>query len=84
MAARVPLGMAVAGSYRKKQQVSAHVNVLVFVVIRSLQSYFEVSRDVCSRQDADGRGEENGKHLEKVALWSSPVWFQVLNKDLTC
>lgn len=33
-----------------------------------MTKYLQVSRDVGSRQDAGGRGEENGEHREEVML----------------
>lgn len=41
----------------------------------AFSSYLKVSGYVGSREDANGWREENGKHLEKVAFRSSPVWF---------
>lgn len=76
MADSVPLGIAVAGSCKRKYTSQHRGGCYVrSVPLLSFSLYFKVSRDVGSRQDAGGGGEENGKHLEKAAFRSSPVWF---------
>lgn len=45
--------------------------------------YLEVSGNVDARQNADGRGEEDGKHPEEVVAFTPEVRHQVVAEDLT-
>ena len=45
--------------------------------------YLEVSRYVDPRQNADGWGEEDGKHPEEVIVFAPPVWHQVADEHFT-
>ncbi len=42
----------------------------------------QISWDVCSSKDPNGRWEEDGKHSEEVTFRTPPVWEEVLQEDL--
>lgn len=79
------MGIAVLGSCNREEN---NVNTTVcfkqlWSLVHKAKSYSEVFIGVGSTQDADGGGEENGKHLEKGAFRATPVRFEVGYKNVT-
>lgn len=50
--------------------------------VRTASAYLEVPGDVGPCQYASGRREEDGEHAKEATIDTSPVGYQVLNKNV--
>lgn len=79
-----PLGRLSPNHQRWVRTFIRNVMLRFHVVLRT---NLEVSRNVCSRQNAGNRGEEHAKHFEEViffALIFPEVRSKIINKRMSC